>query len=178
MKKILLCSLLAFFVLNYTNAQVISKRDRVVTAGIGIGSYLGSNSLTIPPIAGAFEYCIVDNLFDEYSAIGIGAYLGYCADRWKSNLATVTYTYTSIAAKGYFHYNFVPDLDTYGGLALGYNIVGRKATPSDYHNSTSSSGLGYSLFVGARYYFSPKIGAYAELGYGIAALELGLSFRL
>jgi hypothetical protein len=187
MKKKLLCALLALFSLNCVNAQVISKGDRIITAGIGFGSYLGGRdySITVSPIGASFEYCVIDNLFDENSAIGVGGYLGYTAKKWSNRMDVeeaeameVKYTYTSIAAKGYFHYNFVPDLDTYGGLALGYNIVGRKATPSDYLHSTSSSGVGFSLFVGARYYFSSSIGAYAEIGYGIAALELGLSIKL
>ena len=187
MKKILLCALLALFSLNCVNAQVISKGDRIITAGIGFGSYLGGSnySITVSPIGASFEYCVVDNLFDENSAIGVGGYLGYTAKKWSNSMDVeeaeameVKYTYTSIAAKGYFHYNFVPDLDTYAGLMLGYNIVGSKVTPSNYPYQTSSSGFGYSLFVGARYYFSPKLGAYAEIGYGIAAIELGLSIKL
>ena len=180
MKKNLLCTLLVFFALNCVNAQVIGYGDKIITAGLGFGSYLGGNnySLVFPPIGASFEYCIIDYLFDENSAIGVGGYLGYTANKWRGNEVEVKYTYTAIAGKGYFHYNFARDLDTYAGLILGYNVVGRRISPANASPHTSSSGLVYSLFLGARYYFSPDIGAYAELGYGIATLELGVAFRL
>jgi len=41
-----------------------------------------------------------------------------------------------------------------------------------------SSGICYSAFVGARYHFNDKFAAYGEIGYGISALELGISFKL
>ena len=43
---------------------------------------------------------------------------------------------------------------------------------------TSVGGLVYAGFIGARYYFTPKLAAMAELGYGIAILNIGVSFKL
>jgi hypothetical protein len=44
--------------------------------------------------------------------------------------------------------------------------------------SGSGSGVAYSLFVGGRYYFNQHIGVFAELGYGVAWLNLGVAFHL
>lgn len=40
--------------------------------------------------------------------------------------------------------------------------------------SYSGSGVGLSVFAGARYFFS-ETGAYGEMGYGITWLQLGLA---
>jgi hypothetical protein len=42
----------------------------------------------------------------------------------------------------------------------------------------SGSGVGFSGFLGARYYFSDKVGGYAELGYGLTTLQIGLAVKL
>ena len=59
---------------------------------------------------------------------------------------------------------------------LGYNIVSAKVT--GLGAAASSSGLAYSGFVGGRYYFSEKLAAFAEIGYGISVLTFGVSFKL
>jgi len=44
--------------------------------------------------------------------------------------------------------------------------------------SPTSGGLTWSGFLGARYQFKEKIGAFAELGYGVSFLNLGLRLKL
>jgi len=44
--------------------------------------------------------------------------------------------------------------------------------------STKSSHIDWSLFLGARYFFTEKIGGFAELGYGFYNLNLGVTFKL
>ena len=38
-------------------------------------------------------------------------------------------------------------------------------------------GVRLGAFVGGKYYFNDKIGAFAELGYGISVLQIGLAGR-
>ena len=176
MKKILLSMSLLLIAMTSLNAQAIYKGDKVVTLGIGLSSYYtgdGYNSSFIP-LNASFEYCVVDNLIDGNAAIGVGGYLGYAADQWKAY--DIKRSHTIFGAKGYFHYNFARDLDTYGGLMLGYNVI-NTTTSSTHPYTGKSSGVTYSLFLGARYYFADNIGAFLELGYGVAALELGVAFR-
>ena len=165
------------------NAQnVFSKGDNNLNLGVGIGSVLGGTSgysTTTPPLSVSYERGIVDHLFDDKSTLGIGAYLGYVANKydfgggygWK-------YSHTIVGARGALHYQLVDKLDTYGGLMLGYNIVTSSWYGSQQNvGSASGSALGWSLFLGGRYYFTDNIGAFAELGYGIAYLQLGVSFK-
>lgn len=166
--------------------NIFSKGDKAINVGIGLGSYYGGTGYksSIPPISASFEQGVVDGLLDGKASIGVGGYLAYTANKWETAIANSTYgykyTYFILGARGVFHYQFVDKLDTYTGLMLGYNVVGSKTIGDSLGGlaSPTASGIGYSAFIGARYHFSDKFTAFAELGYGISALELGISFRL
>lgn len=171
------------------NAQnLFSKGDKIVNVGIGIGSYYGGDgySSSIPPISVSYERGMVDGLLDGKASIGLGGYMAYTANKWETSAASYNYgykySYFILGVRGVFHYQFIDNLDTYTGLMLGYNAVNSKYFGDDMGPSTPSasgtSGIGYSAFLGARYQFSDKFSAFAEIGYGISALELGISFRL
>lgn len=175
--------------MNVSAKDIISKGEQVVKLGIGIGSYYGGDGYAsrVPPISASYEKGILDGLLGGKASIGVGGYLGYSANKWESSFNNETwgykYSYLILGARGLFHYQLVKKLDTYAGLMLGYNVVSSKYYGSDaiapYVGSASSaSGIGYSAFAGARYNFNKKFGAYAEIGYGISALELGVSIKL
>jgi len=178
MKKILLSVSLLLITMVSANAQAVSKGDKIITLGIGFENYFINSGFkySFLPLNASLEYCFMDNLFDENSALGIGGYFGYASSKLKIAGGTVKQNYTTFGAKGYFHYNFVRDLDTYGGLMLGYNSVNTTAPLNNSYWNESSS-VTYSLFVGARYFFTDNIGAFAEIGYGVTAIELGVAFR-
>ncbi|MDR0510043.1 MAG: hypothetical protein LBH06_02990 [Rikenellaceae bacterium] len=158
-----------------------------INLGVGVGgSTFGEGySTTVPPIAASAEWGVVDELFDaEACSLGVGGYLGYTAAKYK--YAGVNYGYNVsgviIGARSAIHYQFnVKKLDTYGGLMVGYNIASAKAygnwgnTPT---TNLSVGGFSWSLYFGANYRFTEKLGAFAELGYGISYLTLGLSLKL
>ena len=187
--------LIGFIVLFFCGAiitvsaqNIFSKGDRAVNIGLGIGSYYGGDGYTgsIPPLSVSYEQGIIDGLLDGNGSIGVGGYMAYSANKWETSISGSSYgykySYLMIGARGAFHYQFVEKLDTYTGLMLGYNVVGSKFYGDDTGSYTpeasSTSGIGYSAFVGARYHFSDKFAAFAEIGYGISALELGISIRL
>lgn len=154
--------------------DVFNKGDKVVNLGIGIGTYLGytgySNSLL--PISGSFEYGIIDNLINGKAGIGVGGYMAYTS--WENKiLSNETVSDFILGARGSFHYQFVDKLDTYVGVMLGYDIVSYSHTDANL----SGSGVSFSTYVGGRYYLTDNIAVFGELGYGIAALELGVSFK-
>lgn len=120
---------------------------------------------------------------------GLGGYVGYKTIGYKSDYFYYNYdyhyTYLVIGARGTWHYNewHGENWDTYGGLMLAYRSVSWKDN-TDYgaygylnNYSYSGSGMGLSAFVGARYFFSDKFGAYGELGYGLTWLQLGVSLK-
>ena len=185
MKKLFVLALAAVLCLGL-NAQIFSKGDKVGQIGIGIGSYIGGSGYktTIPPISGSFEYGIVDGLLDGKASIGVGGYLAYTANKWETSFLGNSYgfknNYFILGARGAFHYQFIEKLDTYAGLMLGYNVVSGKYFGDDLGytvNNAAASAFGYSAFIGARYYFTEQFAAFAEVGYGIAALELGIAMK-
>lgn len=178
---LLACALVA----TAASAQDFTKGTWVGNLGIGIGTTYYSNgnyNSKIPPISFSLETCIVDNLFDEHSSIGVGGYVGFTQAKWKYNDNTgYKNRYTVIAARGSFHYQFVNNLDTYATLMMGYriNTYGYYGDWDDSYNTTSSnSGFDVNALVGARYYFAPAFGVFAELGYGgISYFTLGVALR-
>lgn len=164
------------------NAQMYTKGQQDLHLGIGLGTFYGSGYHTIlPPINASYEKGITDN-------IGVGAYVGYATSRYNYSFADYHWTYSHIilGARGAYHYDLFknPKLDTYGGLMLGFTIAKAKFHSDDPlykaadYTSPSSGGFTWSGFVGARYQFKESLGAYAELGYGVSALNVGLRFKL
>lgn len=178
--------LVTIFVLScfISNAQVIEKGEKVLNLGVGLGTALYSGSGytgSVPPISGSLEVVIKDDLFDGNGAIGVGGYLGYAAYKWEYSGWGWKYSNIIIGPRGYLHYNFLENLDTYAGVMLGYNVVSSKETGNSipgYNYNASSGGVIFSGFIGARYFFNEKVAAMAELGSGIAYLNLGVALKL
>lgn len=169
-----------------TNAQYFSVGDKVVSAGIGLGStlYTGSGyKVGIPPIAITGEYGFKDDIGP--GVIGIGGILGYNTTKYEYGWTGYSYSwkYTSIiiGARGTYHMELVDELDTYGGIGLYFNSVSSKYTGDNTYvgnYSAVGSKLGFSIFAGARYYFKDNLAVFGELGYSIAYLTLGVSMKL
>ncbi len=183
MKRILLISILLVIAVGLSFSQMAYKKgDQVINVGIGIGGLAGAYGTGSVAITGGYEYGVTEN-------ISLGGVVGYSSSTddfgfgygWK-------YTYIIIGARGAYHVDLFhnPNIDTYGGILLGYNIVSSKATgnfPTLYgyslgSYSASSSYLEYGIFVGGRYYFNPHWAVQAELGYGLGILNVGLAYRL
>lgn len=165
-------------------AQEVSGGDKFLNLGIGFGNALYSgtgNTSSIPPISGSLEVVIKDDLFDGKAALGLGGYLGYSAYKWKYAGYDYGWKYSNVIVgpRGYLHYSLLESLDTYAGVTLGYNIVSSKwyGTGSTIGNA-SGSGLIFSGFLGARYFFKDNLAALVELGSGIAYLNLGIALKL
>lgn len=182
-KNLLLTGLFAFGCY-ISNAQVVENGEKILNLGVGFGTALYSGSgynASVPPISGALEVVIKDDLFNGNGALGVGGYLGYAAYKWKYTGYDYGWKYSNIilGPRGYLHYNFIEKLDTYAGVMLGYNIVSSKWYGSSSSLGTASSGgVIFSGFIGARYFFNDKIAAMAELGSGITYLNLGVAIKL
>ena len=176
-KKVFLAVLAIVGSISIANAQeVFHKGTTAINAGIGLGSYY--NSLSIPPLSVSLDYGVADNLINgNNGSISVGGFAGYAASSFSGWIADkVTVSYAVLGGRGAFHYQFAPKLDTYAGLMLGYNYVNWKTGYDASFYSYDS--FGYNVFIGARYFFTDKIGAFAELGYGISYTTLGATFRL
>lgn len=188
MKRIVAFAVALLFALPALQAQesMFNLGDKVINLGIGLGNTLYVSGLGytsgVPPISLSYEQAIVDEVLEK-GVIGVGGYVGYTSYKYRYDYMGVDWgwNYSSIilGAGGFFHYPLIDKLDTYAGLLLGYNI----STVTDYGNTgtniaDSSGGIVLSGFVGGRYYFSEQFAAFAQLGYGIAYLTLGVSIKL
>lgn len=164
----------------FAQANTFSKGDKVANVSIGLGSSIYGSGFTggIPPIGASFELGIKDNLFNEQSSLGVGGYVGFTSASQDWGIVSATYSSIIVGARGILHYQLVDKVDTYTGLLLGYNIASSKITGAGAFPGASVGGLVYAGFIGARYYFTPKFAAMAELGFGIAILNIGVSFKL
>lgn len=158
-----------------------NKGDKVVNLGIGIGNTLYSGSYYtkgVPPLSISYEQGIVDGIAEK-GVIGILGYVGYNSYKYDYSGWGYKYSNIIIGAGGIFHYPLVDKLDTYAGILLGYNIASATefGTPIGWDYNSTSGGIVFSGFVGARYYFTESIAAFAQVGYGIAYLTFGVSFR-
>jgi len=44
--------------------------------------------------------------------------------------------------------------------------------------TVTAGGFAYGIYAGARYYFTPNIGIYGELGYSFGYINAGVAFKL
>jgi len=188
MKRLIFTSLIVCFIAtqSFAQRQSFAKNDNVVGIGIGLGGNLYSGLgfypgiKRMPTIMASYERCIIGKVWDNKSSIGVGGVVGYTSAKWNNYGWGWKQNSTLIAARGALHYAFIPKLDVYAGFTLGYNIVKWKWTGEyeDYnYTKTSASGVTGAGYVGARYYFTNFLGAYAELGYGYSIFNLGLSLK-
>ena len=119
--------------------------------------------------------------------ISLGGYVGYKGYSYKYNVmgtdAKSSWNYTIIGVRSAYHFSSIENekLDLYAGIMLGYYFVNFKHTSSQ--GSIGSSGsygnsLAFDIYGGARYYLNEKVGLFAELGYGVAFLNVGAVLKL
>lgn len=163
----------------FSYAQQFQKGTTVVNAGIGLGTALGGLGKARPAISLSLDRGVWP--VGGPGVISLGGYLGNTGYKYSSGGYTAKWNYFIVGARGAYHYNgfsSVPKLDLYGGAMLGYNIVNYSSDGNDVDISNSyGSGIGFSGFLGGRWFFTERIGAYAELGYGVSVLNAGLAIK-
>ena len=176
-KKVFLAVLAIVGSISIANAQeVFHKGTTAINAGVGLGSYY--SGLAIPPLSVSLDYGVTDNMINgNNGSISVGGFVGYAASSYSGWIADkVNVSYAILGARGAFHYQFAPKLDTYAGLMVSYDIV--SSNYDAFANYIKTSHVDWSIFLGGRYFFTEKIGAFAELGYGFYNLNLGVTFKL
>ncbi len=185
MKKISLFLLIVGFSLTQLKAQAFQTGDMVGNLGVGFGWYgYGYGATSLPAFSLSLEKGIKD--IENIGPLSIGGIVGFkhASYAWQTSY-NWSWNDIIIAARGAIHYDLfkVDKLDTYGGVALGVRL-------QSYSYYTYNANLDYvkahdnythglfALYVGGRYYFTDKLAAFGELGYGLGYLTLGLSFKL
>lgn len=176
MKKIILTAfafLFAITLINEVQAQQFQQGQMDLNVGVGLVPTFGTGDVGIP-LSVSLDYGFNDQ-------ISLGGYVGYAGSNDNFPfLGKVSYTYLIFGARGAYHFELTENLDTYAGLLLGYNIASVSVENSSpgMPEPDAAGGFAYSLFAGARYHFSEKIGVFGEIGYGISVLNLGLTVKL
>jgi len=168
MKKLLTIVSFTILFVSLSSAQVYKKGTNNINIGIGPGLAGIYGSMDIPAISAGFQAGI-------HEKFSVGGIVGYSA----STFSDVTVSYIFFGARGEYHFIEVEaeDLDLYGGLTIGYNIV-NWSEPTGFIGSFGGSYLLFGFHAGGRYYFSPTIGAFLELGYGVGYIVAGVTFRI
>ncbi|WP_083422043.1 hypothetical protein [Arsenicibacter rosenii] len=148
-----------------------AHRTSYLNGGIGLASYWGGGI----PIGVSFETALAENLSVggsvDYAHYGRN-YGGY---KW-------SYNFIYAGARGSYHLGEIlqtgDKFDPYAGISLGVRIASYKdnAGYGDYYNPYNN-GLYLGIHVGGRYYFTEKVGGFAEVGYGVTALRLGVTAK-
>ncbi len=170
MKKLLMLSLFAIGIVAFsaqtTKAQSYEQGATVAHLGIGLGGGFGM------PISISADYGWKEK-------ISLGGIIGFASETEDLIVFKATYSYLFIAARGAYHFDLgVDKLDPYAGVLLGYNKASLSLDPAPAINTLSAGGGAvYGGFLGARYGFTDKIGGFAELGYGMGAATIGVTYK-
>lgn len=175
MKKVftVLCFSMVFFAAQNVSAQAeIDKGNVLLNAGLGFGRFFGGGV----PVMLSAEFAIND-------AISVGPYFGFTSWKYSSYWS---YTFIDFGAKGAYHFskhlNLNTDkLDLYGAAILGYTVSSYKYDgPGGFgrYNDNYGDGVRFGIIGGARWYFSERFAVNGEVGYGLAPLHLGITYKL
>lgn len=188
MKKLALVLFTATLFASKSNAQFFEKGTNVISAGVGLGGSFGSYTYgsQTPAISLQYEKGMWD--IGGPGVISLGGYAGIKGYKNSGSSGSYHYSekwnYTVIGVRSAYHYNGIKNekFDVYGGLMLSYNILSYKFTDnsggsSTYRGGNYGSNLGLSAYAGARYLFTDNLGAFAELGYGVSYLTLGVAYK-
>lgn len=176
MKTQLLILFILISLTGHSQNDNFKKGQTDLQFGIGFFSNLNNNfknvgfetKNTVPPVSATIDHAITDEL-------SIGGTIAYAQTHLNDQgQYIVTASYLIIGARGLYHFDLLPSLDTYGGAMLGYNIV--KLSDESYKNKTSA--FAYTFLVGGRYRLAQTVGLFLELGYGVASVNLGLNIKL
>lgn len=158
--------------------------------GIGFGSRysfgtlgygylgLGGSSSVSPAFSVSFERGIIQA---GPGVVGAGIFVGYQGASYDYGGGDkLKYRDIVVMLRGAFHYPVTDKFDAYGGVGLGVrhsNRSGEGLFSSTYTNLDSPTEFASGLFVGGRYYLTPNIGVFSELGYDQSFIKIGLAAK-
>ncbi len=200
MKKINLASALRFFLfpillfvlIAETNAQPLKYADQNIGIGLGVPAITNYSYTSLSPaVTATYEYGFSDKIGIGY--IGGGALLSFAGSTNDYHANGVKYSnkyhYFLIGPKASYHFDmaditgdrFWDKCDLYAGVFMGLRFQTYK-----YYDNASGSYTDYEdnatrmvsdIYAGIRYAFTNQFGVYAETGFGVNYLTVGVSWR-
>lgn len=148
----------------------VDKGTKFINLGIGVGGYASAGGIAF---GGSADFGVAPNITVGGQVAYRSFNYGYLAYNDKIN-------YLYFAVRGSYHFNQLINLSTdkadlYAGVGLGYENV--SYSNNLYSGTSFGSGIFVPIHIGGRYFFNEKVGAFGELGTGIAPLLLGVTFK-
>jgi hypothetical protein len=185
MKKGIVAVLLLVTVCGTTHGakNAFKQGDAVGQLGFGLGGLRGLyGTSSLPVISASLDLGIVDK-------ISVGGLIAYTSSSYEypylfaGRFYRWRYSYFTLAGRASYHVlDRNEKIDVYAGASLGYNIVSARYDGDPLGRSTafgsSGSYVHYGVHVGGRYYFMQRFAAFAEVGYGLSFLNVGISMKL
>ncbi|HEY0976222.1 MAG TPA: outer membrane beta-barrel protein [Flavobacteriales bacterium] len=175
----------------HASAQVFKEGSNSIGLGYGFGTFLGGLSSNFDQF-GEVKYKGTGPLYFKFEhgvsdRIGLGVNVAYATNQWDYTYTSDSSTYKettkrstySVLARFNYHFGNSDRFDPYLGLGLGYRNA--KWTVEDSGSGTSGVELkslmpfGMELTIGARYFFSPNIAGYLEVGGAKSVAQVGVS---
>lgn len=120
----------------------------------------------VPPLTIGYEKQV-------YRSFGVGAFVGF--QSWKVPILKYHYRYYIGGLRLSHHFAVGERLDPYVGMAPTY----RRLVLTNGERPLGESTVTFHFFAGARYYFTERLGAVAEVGDdAMGWVKLGLSYYL
>ena len=145
------------------------KGKNFLDPGIGLGDVYNGISF-----GASFEHGFTD-------AISGGVFFDYSS--YNNGFDDAGYKLSVLYAGVRASYHFakllnlsIPQLDPYAGVSVGYYDFSYSFQGTDYFNPHTNTVFA-GVHAGARYMFSNNIGGFAEVGYGVSVLRVGVSFK-
>jgi outer membrane protein W len=143
---------------------------------VGIGNLNGASA----SFGGRFEHAIKQLPDMGNGMLGIQVAAQYYSWDYAAGPYSWSVKNIPIGVTGNYHFHLdEPKIDPFVGLGLGYNIYSCSyGGPTISGSCSYSSGIYFIGRAGARYFFSPTMAAYGDVGAGGATLNLGVMFKL
>jgi len=168
--------------------QAFEKGSNAINLGMGFGNTAYHESYYygfFPSLSGSYEYGIVNVPMGSKlnGVVSVGGYLGWSTSNYDKDWNEDYYYHYNnfiIAVRGNYHFIFHDRFDPYAGLWFGGRIQaghwkGNGDHPEDWEPAKSSPAAG--VYVGARWFFTEGFGVYAEMGYLISVINIGVTFK-
>lgn len=169
---------------SFAKGTIAANLGLGIGAGYNYGFGLGGNSSSSPAISLSVEKGVVEGIGP--GVISVGGLVGYQSYNYEWDIVgdeyKASWTNIYLAARGAYHYNFTdnPKIDTYVGVSLAARIekysnnYEGSSIPDDDYGDTH---LDVGIFLGGRYLVTDKVGAFAELGYDMSYLKIGVTTK-
>ena len=169
MKKVIV--LFAALIVSASAFAQTTVSDKIIKATVGLGGATGI------PVGVVYEQGVA--ALDNGSFFTIGGYAGFGMESDRYSEYTWNRSQFSLAVQGnYYLLPLVDKLDLYAGLRIGYNgIKSVYVYETEKVDYDWGSPFAYSIHIGANYWLNEKWAVNAELGYGLAALSVGVAYK-